>query len=70
MMEQITLQVQGMSCGHCVNSIEGSVGKLKGVASVQVHLDKGTVDIEFDANAVSLEEIENEIEEQGYDVAA
>ncbi|HDR3475087.1 TPA: heavy-metal-associated domain-containing protein, partial [Bacillus anthracis] len=24
-MEQLTLQVEGMSCGHCVNAIESSV---------------------------------------------
>ncbi|MBO1001304.1 copper chaperone CopZ [Pseudogracilibacillus auburnensis] len=69
-MEQITLQVQGMSCGHCVNSIEGSVGNLNGVKSVKVHLDNSTIDVEFDPKTVSLEEIKNEIEEQGYDVAA
>lgn len=69
-MEQITLQVQGMSCRHCVNSIEGSVGELNGVKSVKVHLDKGTVEIEFDSNSVSLETIKEEIEDQGYDVAA
>lgn len=69
-MEQITLQVQGMSCGHCVNSIEGSVGNLNGVKSVKVHLDSSTIDVEFDPKTVSLEEIKNEIEEQGYDVAA
>jgi len=69
-MEQITLNVQGMSCGHCVNSIESSVGNLNGVKSVKVHLDNNTVDVEFDSGAVSLEDIKNEIEEQGYDVAA
>lgn len=69
-MEKITLQVQGMSCGHCVNSVEGSVGNLNGVKSVKVHLDNGTVDVEYDTNSTSLEEIKNEIEEQGYDVVA
>lgn len=69
-MKQITLQVQGMSCGHCVNSIEGSVGNLNGVKSVKAHLDKSSVDVEFDANTVSIEEIKNEVEEQGYDVTA
>lgn len=69
-MEQITLQVQGMSCSHCVNSIEESVGNLNGVKSVKVHLDNHTVEVEFDSNTVSLEEIKSEIEEQGYDVAA
>lgn len=68
-MEQITLEVQGMSCGHCVSSIEGSVGNLNGVESVKVHLDNNTVDVEFDSNSVSLEDIKNEIEDQGYDIA-
>ncbi len=67
-MKQVTLNVQGMSCGHCVNSIEGNVGKMKGVESVKVHLDTGKVDVSFNENAISLKEITNEIEEQGYDV--
>ncbi|TCP28893.1 copper chaperone [Scopulibacillus darangshiensis] len=64
-----TLNVQGMSCGHCVNSIEGNVGKLDGVASVKVHLENGKVDLRFDQDKVSLKEITDVIEEQGYDVA-
>jgi len=68
-MEQITLQVQGMSCEHCVNSVEKNVGELNGVKSVKVHLDKGSVEIEFDSNSVSLETIKEEIEDQGYDIA-
>lgn len=69
-MKKITLEVQGMSCGHCVSSIESSVGNLNGVKSVTVHLDTSKVDVEFNEGIVSLEEIKNEIEEQGYDVAA
>lgn len=69
-MEQMTLNVQGMSCAHCVNSVESSVGNLNGVKSVKVHLDNNTVDVEFDSSTVSLEDIKNEIEEQGYDIAA
>ncbi|OLO26465.1 heavy metal transport/detoxification protein [Alkalihalophilus pseudofirmus] len=67
-MQQITLNVQGMSCGHCVNSIEGNVGKLNGVESVKVHLKTGKVDVSFDPNALSVKDIENEIEDQGYDI--
>ncbi|MEQ2527658.1 copper chaperone CopZ [Bacillaceae bacterium CLA-AA-H227] len=67
-MEKITLNVQGMSCGHCVNTIEGSVGKLNGVSEVKVHLENGTVDVEFDSNKVTLDTIKETIDEQGYDV--
>ncbi len=68
-MQQVTLKVEGMSCGHCVNSIEGNVGKLNGVEAVKVHLDSGKVDISFDSNTISLDKIKEEIEEQGYDIA-
>ncbi|MBO1003342.1 copper chaperone CopZ [Pseudogracilibacillus auburnensis] len=67
-MVQTTLHVQGMSCGHCVKAVEGSVSALNGVKSVHVHLDEQTVDINFDSNLVSIEEIKNEIEEQGYEI--
>ncbi|MFZ3196726.1 MAG: cation transporter, partial [Bacillus mycoides] len=33
-MEQLTLKVEGMSCGHCVNSIESNVKELNGVEQV------------------------------------
>lgn len=67
-MENITLNVKGMSCGHCVNAVEGSVGKLQGVKSVKVHLESGTVDVEFNPSDVSLNEIKETIDDQGYDV--
>ncbi|MGE8205588.1 copper chaperone CopZ [Heyndrickxia sp. NPDC080065] len=67
-MKEVTLNVQGMSCGHCVNSIESNVGKMNGVESVKVFLNTGKVDVTFDSNLVSLNEIKDEIEEQGYDI--
>ncbi|MFJ5964560.1 copper chaperone CopZ [Bacillus sp. NPDC093026] len=67
-MVQATLHVQGMSCGHCVKAIEGNVGELAGVESVKVHLDKGQVDVSFHSDQVTLHQISDVIEEQGYDV--
>jgi copper chaperone len=67
-MENVTLNVSGMSCGHCVNAVEGNVGKLAGVESVKVHLDTGKVDVAFDKEKVSLEKIKETIDDQGYDV--
>ncbi|MED4041062.1 copper chaperone CopZ [Niallia taxi] len=67
-MEKVTLNVQGMSCSHCVNSVEGSVGELQGVSKVKVHLEKGTVDVEFNDKEVTLEKIKETIDDQGYDV--
>jgi copper chaperone len=61
------LKVEGMSCNHCVNSIETSVGELTGVSAVKVDLGNNEVAVEFD-NAVTLVQIRETIEEQGYDL--
>ncbi|MGE7601557.1 copper chaperone CopZ [Peribacillus sp. NPDC097675] len=67
-MEKVTLNVSGMSCGHCVNAVESNVGKLTGVESVKVQLESGKVEVNFDKEKVSLEEIKETIDDQGYDV--
>jgi copper chaperone len=67
-LEKITLKVEGMSCNHCVNAIEGSVGKLDGVSSTKVNLKDGNVEVEFNSSKVSLDKIKDTIDDQGYDV--
>ncbi|OLS34264.1 copper chaperone CopZ [Bacillus sp. MRMR6] len=67
-MEKVILKVNGMSCGHCVKSIEGNVGELQGVNSVKVNLAEGTVDVEFNSAEVSLSKIKETIDEHGYEV--
>lgn len=68
-MENIILKVSGMSCGHCVKAVEGSVGALSGVEKVTVSLEKGEVQVKFNPEAVSIEKIKETIDDQGYDVA-
>ncbi|SFB11960.1 MULTISPECIES: copper chaperone CopZ [unclassified Bacillus (in: firmicutes)] len=68
-MENVTLHVKGMSCGHCVKAVEGSVGKLDGIQKVEVDLGAGTVAIQYNRAVVSLEAIKETIDDQGYDVA-
>jgi copper chaperone len=57
-----------MSCDHCVKAVEGSVGALNGVGSVKVNLKAATVDVEYNQQKVSLDEIKETIDDQGYDV--
>ncbi|MDB5085158.1 MAG: copper resistance protein CopZ [Bacilli bacterium] len=65
-MQTVTLQVKGMSCGHCVNSVEGAVKKAG--ATGKVDLESNSVSVEFDASKVALDTIKQAIEDQGYDV--
>jgi len=66
MMATAVLNVKGMSCGHCVQAVEGAVSRLG--ASAKVNLQAGKVDVEFDEAHVTLSDIKAAIEDQGYDV--
>ncbi|MCV7431142.1 cation transporter [Mycolicibacterium bacteremicum] len=63
----IVLDVQGMSCGHCVKSITAAVTPLAGVTSVDVDLaaKKVTVTGNADPGVVAAA-----IEDCGYDVSS
>lgn len=68
MSTHMTLQVPEVHCGHCKTSLEGAVGELGGVASVEVSIPETTLDVTFDESSVSLDTIKAIIEEQGYAV--
>lgn len=67
-MNQVTLNVQGISCERCVDSIERNIGKLDGVESIMVYLDKGKVDVTLDLKEVDLKDITDTIENQWFKV--
>jgi copper chaperone len=65
-MQNVVLKVDGMSCGHCVSSVEGAVTKLGAIAKVD--LASKSVSVEYEDSKISLNAIKEAIEEQGYDV--
>lgn len=67
-MEKVSIKVKGMSCDHCVKTIEENVGTLKGVERLLVDLEEENVVIEFNEESVSLNQLKEAIEEQGYEV--
>ncbi|TDM02499.1 copper chaperone CopZ [Macrococcus carouselicus] len=67
-MANQTLDVRGMTCQHCVNAVETSVGALDGVDNVNVDLDNGKVKVDYDDSKATVENIRDAIEEQGYEV--
>ena len=67
-MEKTVLQVQGMSCQHCVKAVHNAVSALPGVESVEVNLAGKTATVTYDPDQCPLEKIKLEIEDQGYDV--
>lgn len=67
-MTTITLNVKGMSCGHCVKAVEGSVGALEGVNEVKVNLEAAQVAVQYNDEKISLDQIKETIDDQGYDI--
>lgn len=67
-MEQITLNVAGMSCEHCVNTIHDALDILPGVKNVVINLDSGTVSADIDPQQTTIETIKTAIDTSGYEV--
>lgn len=68
MMKQVTLQVEGMSCGHCETTVKKTLQSLPGVVEVAVSLASKTVDVQYEEKDVTMEQMKELIEDQGYDV--
>ena len=57
--------VQGMTCGHCVNSVTQEVSSLAGVSQVAVDLESGNVTVES-TQPLNVADVQAAIEEAGY----
>ena len=57
MSEQITINVEGMSCGHCSNAVKNLIEEVKGVESVNVNLETKDANVSFDANETDTKAI-------------
>jgi copper chaperone len=68
-MRNQVINVKGMSCDHCVQTITKALTELNGVGSVLVDLDKNAVTVDFEENQTDLKIISNKIIEAGFEVA-
>jgi copper chaperone CopZ len=67
-MNELTLSVPGMTCGHCEAAVKGEVGKVAGVAAVAVDLDTKLVTVSGDV--LDRDAIVAAIDEAGFEVAS
>jgi copper chaperone CopZ len=66
--ETMTVTAPAISCAHCQHAIEGAVGALPGVTSVQVEIASKTVHVTYNPAQVSPETITATMDEEGYPV--
>lgn len=70
-MPEKNINVEGMTCGHCVNAVTEELSKISGVTSVHIELNTDAptpVNIVADTD-ISDADITAAVEEAGYTIA-
>ena len=67
-MERISLNVGGMTCGHCVGAVTKALRSVAGVKVEQVGI--GTATVSYDPTVTTPQQIVDAIEDEGYAVVA
>ncbi len=68
-MSQVVLNVPDISCAHCEKTVLGALQGKPGVKSVQVDIPAKSVYLDYDPQALSLAQVEEMLDEEGYPVA-
>ncbi|MGE0354234.1 MAG: heavy-metal-associated domain-containing protein [Gemmatimonadales bacterium] len=67
-MQNITLHIEGMSCGHCLNAVNQALNSIPGVKPRSVQM--GRAEVEFDPATASADAITEAVTRAGYKAAA
>ncbi len=65
---ETTLSVPDVSCEHCVKTINGALGATPGVARVATDIPTKTVSLSYDPEQVTMDRIEEILDDAGYTV--
>lgn len=63
-MRDLTLHIEGMSCGHCLNAVSRALNAVPGVEIGSVRI--GRAEVRYDETAVNPARIEEAVTEAGY----
>ena len=66
-MKAQVINVNGMSCDHCVQTITAALKAINGVAGVQVDLENKAVTVDFEEDQTDLNTIAAKINEAGFE---
>jgi len=64
--EELTLGVEGMTCGHCVMHVQKALEALKGVKKATVDLGKRSATVIYEPGTVTKEQMVKAVEDAGY----
>lgn len=63
------IDIEGMTCNSCVQSIEKMISGVEGVLSINVSLEDGNAEVMYDPSSITTEKICGEIDDMGFDAS-
>jgi len=63
-----TINVEGMSCNHCVQTIKDAVGAISDVKRVEVFLDEKEVIVDYEGGQGVIASAKAAIKEAGFEI--
>ncbi len=67
-MQTTILNINGMTCMGCVNSIKNVVEKVSGVCGADVSLENKQVKIQYDSEKTNINQFEEAIVGAGFEI--
>lgn len=64
-MKETVLSIEGMTCNHCVQSVQKALSQVPGVSKVQVQLTPGKAILSSEQE-LNIPEALKAVEEEGY----
>ena len=66
-MQKTKLKINGMSCQHCVKTVQNALTALEGVQSAKVNLRKGEAVVRFNELDISPVNLRDAITQAGFE---
>ncbi|MFW2176885.1 MULTISPECIES: heavy-metal-associated domain-containing protein [unclassified Moraxella] len=67
---QTIINIDGMTCGGCVKSVQTALSQLDGVQNVSVSLEQKNATIDYDDSKIDMDKLTQAIEDAGFDVVS
>lgn len=66
--KELTINIEGMSCGHCTNAVHQKISSIEGVSQTDVSLADKNAKVEYDSDTTSREDIVEAVMETSFQV--
>lgn len=65
-MGEIVIQIEGMSCGHCVKEVSEALSSIDGVGDIRVSLKQSNISVVFDESVTGADQMTGALDAIGF----